>query len=83
MRRRHNKAQYAARERAHLAPSMPHVRREQRLPGTHPNLEQPTLQHLRKTQNLHPNANEMRTMASYNVQVNLKTWMLSMTINKL
>lgn len=50
MRRRH-KAQYAAHERAHLAPSMPHVRRDRCLPGAHP-----------KPSATHPAASEERTV---------------------
>lgn len=49
MRRRH-KAQYAAHERAHLAPSTPHVRRDRSLPGAQPNPVQPTPLHLRGKQ---------------------------------
>lgn len=49
MRRRH-KAQYAAHERAHLAPSMPHVRRDRWVPGAHPNPVQPALLHLWRKQ---------------------------------
>lgn len=45
MRRRH-KAQHTARECAHLAPSMPHVRRDRWLPGAHPDTAQPTQLHL-------------------------------------
>ncbi|TMS18685.1 hypothetical protein E3U43_011011 [Larimichthys crocea] len=53
MRRRH-KAQYAAHERAHLAPSMPHVRRDRCLPGAHP-----------KPSATHPAASEERTKLTH------------------
>ncbi|KAK5883410.1 hypothetical protein CesoFtcFv8_019745 [Champsocephalus esox] len=59
MRSRH-KAQYAAHERAHLAPSMLHIRRDRWLPGAHPNQVQPTLLQIR-TQNLQTKAREMKT----------------------
>ncbi|KAL3043613.1 hypothetical protein OYC64_003472 [Pagothenia borchgrevinki] len=60
MRSRH-KAQYAAHERAHLAPSMLHVRRDRWLPGAHPNQVQPTMLQIRRTQNLQTKAPEMKT----------------------